>query len=120
MGRKQWRCFFCDEVFRSHKAAAEHFGMDDACEADVPACKLTAHEGHLVKYIRRLEKEIRRYQSEDSDVMRSIMTLEDDSRRALVRAEQEGYDKGLRDGRTIPPDDPYIADQDCGLGLAAD
>ena len=55
MARKQWRCFFCDEVFTRAKDAAEHFGVDEACEADVPACKIAAHEGHLVKYIRKLE-----------------------------------------------------------------
>lgn len=95
--RKQWRCFFCDEVFTRFKDAAEHFGCDDACEADAPACKIAAHEGHLVKYIRKLEGELRRYMSEDSDVMRSIMTLESDHRQALIRAEEEGYNKGVRD-----------------------
>lgn len=36
--RKQWRCFHCDEVFRSRKAAWEHFGPDDGCEKLPPAC----------------------------------------------------------------------------------
>jgi hypothetical protein len=36
--RKVWRCFHCDEVFRSRKSAYLHFGPDDACEYDVPAC----------------------------------------------------------------------------------
>lgn len=106
MPRKQWRCFFCDEVFIGFKAAAEHFGVDDACEADTPACKIAAHEGHLVRYIRKLEKEVRRYMSEDSDVMRSIQTLEADHRTALVRAEERGYAKGVEDmkaqGGTAP------------------
>lgn len=36
--RKSWRCFHCDQVFRSRRAAFLHFG-DDAYEAkDVPAC----------------------------------------------------------------------------------
>lgn len=29
---KTWRCFLCDEVFRSRKTAQAHFG------ADMPAC----------------------------------------------------------------------------------
>lgn len=95
--RKQWRCFFCDEVFTSRKFAAEHFGCDDACEADVPACKLTSHEGHLVTYIRKLEKEVRRYQSEDSDVLRSIQALECAQGVAITRAEERGYAKGVAD-----------------------
>lgn len=99
--RKQWRCFFCDEVFKSFATAAEHFGCDDACEADVPACKIAAHEGHLVRYIRKLEKELRRHMTEDSDVMRSIMALEVNHRQALIRAEEEGYGRGLRDGMAL-------------------
>jgi hypothetical protein len=99
MARKQWRCFFCDEVFTSRRLAAEHFGVDDACEADTPACKLTSHQGHLVTYIRKLEKALRRYVFEDSYVMRSIMALEADHRQALIRAEEEGYGKGIRDSR---------------------
>src|SRR3990167_5215078 len=36
--RKQWRCFHCDEVFRSRRAAYIHFGPDEACEKLPPAC----------------------------------------------------------------------------------
>lgn len=36
--RKQWRCFHCDEVFRSRKAAWAHFGPDDGCDKLPPAC----------------------------------------------------------------------------------
>lgn len=36
--RKQWRCFHCDEVFRSRKAAWNHFGPDDGCDKLPPAC----------------------------------------------------------------------------------
>lgn len=34
---KQWRCFFCDEVFLNRHDAWLHFG-DEGCETDVPAC----------------------------------------------------------------------------------
>jgi hypothetical protein len=37
MKKKTWRCFFCDEVFRSRRAAWEHFGEEN-CTSDVPAC----------------------------------------------------------------------------------
>ena len=36
--RKSWRCFHCDEVFRSRKAAWAHFGDDSYCSKEVPAC----------------------------------------------------------------------------------
>lgn len=36
--RKTWRCFHCNEVFRSRKAAWAHFGPDQDCEKLPPAC----------------------------------------------------------------------------------
>jgi hypothetical protein len=35
--RKTWRCFFCDAVFRTRRAAWLHFGEQN-CESDPPAC----------------------------------------------------------------------------------
>ena len=98
--RKQWRCFHCDQVFTSRRWAAEHFGAD----GDMPICKIKAHEGHLVTYIRRLEDDLSRYRTDDSDVMRSIMTLEVEQRQALIRAEEEGYARGVRDMTPIVKD----------------
>ena len=93
MARKQWRCFHCDEVFTSRLCAAQHFGFD----GDTTACKIKSHEGHLVAYIRELEDKIARYRNDDSDVMRSMFALEADHRQALIRAEEEGYNRGVRD-----------------------
>jgi hypothetical protein len=97
MARKQWRCFFCDEVFTRRKDAAEHFGEFDGCTADIPACKITAHEGHLVHYIRKLEQELRQFHQDETDVALSIITLESEHQQALIRAEEEGYARGIRD-----------------------
>ena len=36
--RKVWRCFHCDEVFRSRKRARLHFGGDEYEVKEVPAC----------------------------------------------------------------------------------
>jgi len=38
MKAKRWRCFFCDEVFTSRREAYLHFGDDNSCAPDVPAC----------------------------------------------------------------------------------
>lgn len=35
---KQWRCFHCDEVFKTRAEAHAHFGDDNPCNPDVPAC----------------------------------------------------------------------------------
>jgi hypothetical protein len=102
VARKQWRCFFCDEVFMRSQDAAEHFGFTDGDGGyEVPACKITAHEGHLVHYIRKLQAQVRDYETQNDDVMRSIMTLEAEHQTALRREEEKGYERGLRDGRTL-------------------
>ena len=36
--RKTWRCFHCDEVFRSKKQARLHFGGDEYEGKQLPAC----------------------------------------------------------------------------------
>ena len=100
--RKRWRCFHCDQVFRSEQEAAIHFGKD---QAGTCACVLP-HEGHLVEHIRELEEQLGRYRAEDGDIMRSIRTLEADHRQALIRAEEEGYSRGVRDMTTIRTADP--------------
>lgn len=97
MARKQWRCFFCDDVFRSAKAAALHFGAFDSCEPDVTACKLMAHQEQVLEYIRGLEDEIRLYQAENHPMLKAMFTLEADHRQALIRAEEAGYNKGVQD-----------------------
>jgi hypothetical protein len=94
MARKQWRCFHCDEVFTSVKCAATHFGIDGLKTA---ACQLKSHERHLVDYIRDLEIQLDGCRAEDSHVMRSIYALEADHRQALIRAEEDGYNRGVRD-----------------------
>jgi hypothetical protein len=50
---KVWRCFFCDEVFRSRKEAYEHFGEEN-CETDPPACvdPLRSDEKEMFKQLR--------------------------------------------------------------------
>lgn len=118
MAQKQWRCFFCDEVFKRYKDAAEHFGCDDACEADISACKIAAHEGHLITYIRKLERELRRYVTEDSDVMRSIQALECEQAAKLRDAEKRGYARGVADMKTqgqCPEPGLHQSTQDVGL-----
>ncbi len=102
MASKKWRCFHCDEVFHSRRWAAEHFGSDMGAE---PACKISSAEGHLVTYIRKLEDDLAQYRSEDSHVLRSIYSFEADHRQALIRAEEAGYTKGVRDALAMPDDE---------------
>lgn len=88
--KKSWRCFHCDEVFESKDAAREHFGPTLVCD---PICQIDAAR------FREMEKQLARYREDDTDLHRQIHTMESDYRAALRRAEEEGYAKGLRDGR---------------------
>lgn len=99
MSRKQWRCFHCDQVFRSEREAAIHFGSDEAATC---ACVLP-HEQHLVEHIRDLQRQLDDYRSESDNIMKSIVSLESEHQRALRRAEENGYDKGVRDMSTEAP-----------------
>lgn len=86
--KKTWRCFHCDEVFRSSLKAQLHFG---GCEGLMPACHIDA------KHLRELEKELAKYRSEDTDLHRQIRNLECQHFTALRREEEKGYARGLRD-----------------------
>lgn len=94
MARKQWRCFFCDEVFTSRRWAAEHFG---AQQGETVACKLSSHEGHILAALRKAEDELARYRADDGDLMRSIYALEADKNVAVRQAEERGYAKGIEE-----------------------
>jgi hypothetical protein len=56
--RKTWRCFHCDDVFRSRKAATLHFGSDEYEAKDLPACidPLRADEKARMDAVRKAEQ----------------------------------------------------------------
>ena len=85
---KEWRCFHCDEVFTEHKAAQEHFGHSVLC---VPVCQIYSTT------IRNMEREIRDYRQEDTALHRQIENLKSEHAQAVRRAEELGYDRGIRE-----------------------
>ena len=90
--KKSWRCFHCDEVFTDKLEAECHFGRS---LESTTACQIDA------KHLRALERELRRYRNEDTDLHRHIHHLEFKHSQELRREEERGYAKGLRDGRTL-------------------
>lgn len=90
MARKQWRCFHCDEVMTTVKAGLEHFGHNELCE---PICTVPAAE------VRRMECELDRYRADDSDKDREFYAFQAHHYQALMREEEKGYERGLRDGK---------------------
>lgn len=103
-----WRCFHCNEVFTTVVDAAFHFGYADL---EKPACLVDARE------LRKMELELRRHREEDTDLHRQIHGMEARHRTALMRAEEDGYAKGLRDAATSPraPREPLSVDAAIGL-----
>jgi hypothetical protein len=94
---KTWRCFHCDEVFRTQVDARNHFGSTEASD---PACKIkAAGEFALLEALRNAEDELARYRNEDSDVLRVLWSTRADHAAALGREEEKGYARGVRDAR---------------------
>lgn len=87
-----WVCFHCGARFMTPHSAAEHFGQRII---DLSACQIDA------AYVRDIEAQLDRYRNEDSDQDRAINHLIAQEAVAVRRAEEEGYAKGLRDGRTM-------------------
>jgi hypothetical protein len=90
-----WTCFHCDETFCIVALAMDHFGVDQGAE---PACKIkVGDERNLVSRIRDLEAQLARYRAEDSDTDRAMYRMQAEHLVALRRAEEAGYERGMRD-----------------------
>ncbi|MCW3477391.1 hypothetical protein [Limobrevibacterium gyesilva] len=94
-----WTCFHCGETFTTPGSARDHFGADPLAEA---GCQIKAGEERgLLMALRRAEKELERYRAEDSAADRQFHAMRAAHARALIRAEEAGYEKGLKDGRSL-------------------
>jgi len=87
-----WKCFHCGAVFTDAKEAATHFGTIREAQA---VCT------HSPDEIRHMEWCLRRYRDEDTELHRQIVHTQCEHTQALMRAEESGYAKGLRDGRAL-------------------
>jgi len=92
-----WTCFFCGETFTTPGSAQDHFGSEPYAEV---ACKIKAGEERgLIMELRKVEAELARYRNEDSDKDREFYKMKVDHSIALRKAEEQGYERGLLDGR---------------------
>ena len=99
-GGESWRCFHCDEVFTDREAAALHFGnfgprsyTDAHCLIDAPK-------------LRDMEFQLHRYQEEDGPIHRLMHRQAGEHTQALIRAEEAGYAKALKDTNYSEPPTP--------------
>lgn len=94
---RQWRCFHCDELFHDADAARDHFGDQ---QLETPACQLNATGKGLLGLYRELQREHWRVVSEDTnDNAKMYYAMGADHSRAVRKSEEDGYAKGLKDGR---------------------
>jgi hypothetical protein len=88
-----YRCYHCDQVFK-REAAAIHFGMH---ELDAPACKLAADLPGLIELLRSKDAELAQMRREDSPTHRQFYELGSQYTRDVTAAQEQGYNKALRD-----------------------
>lgn len=97
-----WTCFHCGEhfpaTFVGQRDARAHFGEHPGEE---PGCvmQLGPEDRSVLARLRRAEGELDRYRQEDSDKDREMAALRSDHAQALIREEEKGYTKGVRDAR---------------------
>jgi len=110
-----WRCFHCDVVFTNRRHAAEHFGAE---ESDVPACRLSHSEGHLITYIRKLQRELASYRREDNLILRAWDAKVMEGVNAVRRAEETGFNRGVQDAKKMFEEE-LTADRDAARSEVA-
>lgn len=96
--RHGWTCFHCGETFFTVEAARGHFGPTPLAE---PGCVIQVRRRDLLYALREAEAELARYRAEDSDKDRAMHAMQAEHAAALRCAEELGYERGLRDGRSI-------------------
>lgn len=96
---RSWRCFHCDEVFTDRASAAIHFGTS---EIDEPGCKmLSKGEVELLRDYRDMAARWQRCVSEDCEASRIYHSMSADKETAVRKAEEQGYARGLADGKAV-------------------
>lgn len=111
MNDVKWRCFHCDAVFSEHQErwAREHFGRS---EGETPVCQMRVPgESHLITALRRAQDELASYRSEDTELMRAIESMEADYREKMLREEEKGYARGLKDYMAVEAERESLREQ---------
>lgn len=102
-----WTCFHCDETFKSERDARTHFGDS---ERDKPACQIKAGaERGLVDALRRAEADAAEAWSiihdESSQIEEAYRQQGARHSNQLRLMEELGYERGLRDGLRMTPEE---------------
>lgn len=93
----QWRCFHCGDTFTQsqHAHAREHFGRD---EGETPVCLMRVPGEHgLIAALRKAQDELASWRAESDPLTRAIECQAADYEQRLIREEEKGYARGLKD-----------------------
>ncbi len=94
-----WTCFHCGETFMTPGAAKDHFGTYPwATPGCIERVRCGAERGLLMS-LREAEDRISEYMNEASGVYRDACSSQARVSEKLQRAEELGYERGLRDAR---------------------
>jgi hypothetical protein len=85
-------------VFTRECDAREHFGDR---MGQLAGCQIKGHENDLLGVIRELQRESQRHLEEDTQVIRAMQSLKCEHAEALRRAEESGYNRGVRDMKAL-------------------
>lgn len=91
-GEGPWRCFHCEEVCQTVEEAEAHFGKFQDC---TPACRIG------VELFRKMEDELQSWRTESDSASKEFYGLGAAHATALRQAEEQGYERGLADGRAL-------------------
>lgn len=95
-----WRCFHCGDLFVVEIDARNHFGATQDAE---PACKIKmAGEFALLTALRNAEELLASRQSDDTDTIRAMHSMQADHATALRREEERGFARGVADVKAHP------------------
>lgn len=94
-----WTCFHCGETFMSEGSARDHFGAEPFAD---PGCRIkVGAERGLLLALRDAEAQVTRLtaalHSENTEALRQLRRLQGRISDIARDAEQEGYDRALRD-----------------------
>ncbi|QIG76175.1 hypothetical protein EVC24_154 [Rhizobium phage RHph_I4] len=96
--RKTWRCFHCDEEFVTTQSAREHFGYTEDAK---PACLIANADRGILKQLREVERELANLWAsvhrEGTEAARAMLAQDGRHYTQLIRAEESGYARGIRD-----------------------
>lgn len=113
-----WTCFHCGAKFTGaqRKWAAEHFGSD---EGQTPVCLMRVPgENGLIAALRKAQDELAEWRSENAPLMLAIESQAADHVAALLREEEKGYARGLKDYSKVEIERNQLRDLAARLGSA--